>query len=147
MTGRSVFRVHRELIDRQRDPNPDYATLPEPRTDAEIRTHIAGYYRTSTITVGACAIGAYSNVQRAIRDDRWRLILYWPAGQNAAIGSPACERRCELNSERWETERVWSGRNDRDGSLTGPQTRQAEHAKAFRLAERKACKHMYIQAT
>lgn len=29
MTGRSVFRVHRELIDKQSNPNPEYITFPE----------------------------------------------------------------------------------------------------------------------
>lgn len=29
MSGRSVFRVHRELIEKQADPNPEYVTFPE----------------------------------------------------------------------------------------------------------------------
>lgn len=42
MTGRSVFRVHRHIIDRANDPDPAYVTFPQSLREAGYTTFITG---------------------------------------------------------------------------------------------------------
>jgi arylsulfatase A-like enzyme len=93
MTGRSVFRVHRELIEKQGSPKPEYVTFPQAMRDAGYVTFATGKWHNGPVLFNR-SFSTGANIFFGGMDDhaRTRVIDYDASGRYPAANVRQAEK-------------------------------------------------------